>query len=193
MKKNNIFKNGSLFLAGALAFTFASCQGDTDSNQSTVREAENRVENSELNDEGLIYEEGEYAEVQGEELGENNYDYNQEYAYEERDVVVDRVRNDLDRAERSLEGIDQRIQGETEQVDEQMRREWEESRVELEQRRDDLNMRLNELEQSTEQNWEQVRNEANQSLRDFEKEWDELKNKDINVEVETENNPGNNK
>lgn len=188
MKMTNIFKNGTLILAGALAFTFASCQGDTESNQSTVREAEERVENTEINEPTISYEEGEYQEVEGQEMNQANYDYNQEYGYEERELVTDRVRTDLERAERSLESIDERMANETGNIDAEMRREWEETRMGLEQKRDELNQRLNELEQSSEQNWEQVRNEANQSLREFEREWDELKNKDIDVDIENENN-----
>lgn len=184
---NNIFKSGSLILAGALALTFTSCREDTESNQSTVREAENRVENlDEVNEPSIAYENGEYEEVQNQELGEAGYDYEREYSYDDREVVLDRVRNDLERADRSLENLTNRMQNDTENIDEQMRKEWEESRVELERRRNDLNQRLSELERSTEQNWEKVRNEANQSLREFEKEWDELRNKDIDVEVENE-------
>ena len=185
MKMINIFKNSSLLIAGALVLSFTSCRQDTESNQSTVRELEDNVENTEnVNEPSLGYEEGEYEEVQGQELGERGYDYEREYGYEDREVVLDRVRNDLDRANRSLENVNQRMQNETENIDEEMRREWETTRQDLERRRDDLNQRLSELERSTEQNWEQVRNEANQSLREFEKEWDELRNKDIDVEVE---------
>lgn len=188
MKMNNIFKNGSLVLAGALAFTFASCGADNNNdNQSTVREVEERVEDSELNEPSITYEEGEYQTTEDTDLV--NYDYDREYAYEDREVVMDRVRNDLERTERSLETMGEKMENEAQQLDQETRQEWEESRQNLEERRQDLNTRLEELETATEQNWEQVRNEANQSLQEFEKEWEELKNKDIDIEVEDESSP----
>lgn len=178
---NSIFgRTGSLLLAGAMAFSFASCDTDTRSNQSTVREAENQYE-TETAEEDLIDPSIAYEEQ--DEAGE--YDYNREYAYEERDVVIDRVRNDLDRAERSLDELGTRMQQESEQASEDMRREWEEARASLEQTRQELNEDLENLERSTEENWTKVRNDANESLRGFEQEWEKLKNTDVDLEVET--------
>lgn len=168
-------------MAGALAFTFTSCETDTRSNQSTVRETENIVEeDSDINDPSVTYQEGEYANT-----GEDTYDYDREYAYEERDVVIDRVRNDLDRADKSLDELGTRMQQESEQGSEDMRREWQEARTNLEQTRQELNEDLENLEKSTEDNWENVRQDANESLRGFEQEWEKLKGTDVDVEVET--------
>lgn len=184
-----IFKSGSFFLAGALAFTFASCGegGKDNSNQSIVRETEERVENEEvLNEPTISYGEGEYQGTETERTNVTNYDYDREYTYDDRDMVMDRVRNDLDRTERGLETIGKRLEEDAQQLDQEMRQEWEETRQNLEDRRQELNTRLEELETANEQNWEQVRNEANKSLQEFEREWEELKNKDINLEVEDE-------
>lgn len=185
---NNIFKNGSFFLAGALAFTFASCGGDnTNDNQSIVREAEERIEDDELNEPSITYEEGEYQTTEDTELV--NYDFDREYAYEDREMVMDRVRDDLERTERSLERLDEKLAADAEQLEQATEEEWMETRRNLEERRQDLSMRMEELETATEQNWEQVRNEVHESLQEFEREWEELENMDIDVEVENETNP----
>lgn len=183
MRMNNIFgKTGSLLLAGALAFSFVSCDTDTRSNQSTVREAENQyeteTENADLNNPSVAYEDGEY-------LTEDSYDYNREYAYEERDVVIDRVKNDLTRAEQSLNELGARMEKDGEQASEEMRKEWDETRQKLEQKRQELNTDLENLEKSNEENWENVRNDANESLRGFEQEWEKLKATDVDVNVNT--------
>ena len=176
MKMNNIFgKNGSLLVAGALAFAFASCDTDTRSNQSTVRETEDMYDTEtnevvDVNDPSLNYEEGEYVD---------NYDYDREYSYEERDVVVDRVRNDLRRTEEGLKQVGEKMETKTEQAQQSSQEEWEKVKADLEENRQELNTKLKDLESSTKENWEKVRNETNESLREFERDWDELKNRGI--------------
>ncbi len=187
MKMTNIFgKNGSLLIAGALAFTFASCDTDTRSNQSTQREAENMYETetnegANINDPSVTYQEGEYQTTEA-----DNYDYNREYSYEERDVVVERVKNDLERAEQSLKQLEQRASDENGDI----KGDLADIREDIQKNREELSNKLEELETSTQDNWENVRNETNESLRGFERDWDELRNRGINNEVspETENN-----
>ena len=171
----NIFgKNGSLLVAGALAFAFASCDTDTRSNQSTVRETENMYETEtnevvDANDPARTYE--------GVEV--DNYDYDREYSYEERDVVVDRVRNDLRRTEKSLKQVEEKMKNKSAEAKQDAKENWEEVKADLEKNRQELNTKLEDLESSTQENWEKVRNETNESLREFERDWDELKNRGI--------------
>ena len=194
MKMNNLFsKTGSLLLAGALAFTFSSCDTDTRSNQSIVREAENQYE-TETNEQIDVNDPDTDVAYDG-MRDEGVYEYNNEYSYEERDVVIDRVRNDLDRTERSLEQLGQRLEQEGAQLSEDARREWDETRKKLELKRDELNQDLENLERSTEDEWENVRNDANETLLGLKQEWEELRNRGIEEieenDLETPNNTKN--
>ena len=178
MKMNNLFdKTGSLLLAGALAFTFSSCDTDSRSNQSIVREAENQYEtetNEQIDvndpDTDIAYEEG---------MDEGIYDFNNEYSYEERDVVIDRVRDDLERTEESLELLGQRVEQEGAELTEEARAEWDETRQKLELRREELNQDLENLENASQDDWENVRNEANETLLGLQQEWEELRGRGL--------------
>lgn len=190
MKMNNIFgKNGSLLMAGALAFTFASCDTDTRSEQSVKNETESRYEDGRtaddgVNDPSITYDQGEYNTTDDNmQMSDNRMeqeDFNQ-YSYEDRDQLIERVRNDLDRAKQSMEELSQRFENETAEATEETKQTWEESRRGLEERQTELNQRLSEAESSTEENWEQVKNNISESLDELEQEWDKLKEKDINI------------
>lgn len=187
MKMPNIFnKNGSLIIAGALAFTFASCDTDTRSNQSVKNETESRYEDGRTADEGvndpsISYDQGEYnttdENMQMSNNRMNDEDINQ-YSYQERDQLIERVRNDLNQAQQSMEQLNQQY---GENADEQTRQTWEESRRSLEERQNQASQKLEEAERSTEENWEQVKNGISESLNELEEEWDKLKEKDINI------------
>lgn len=179
MKMNNLFnKTGSLLLAGALAFTFSSCDTDTRSNQSTVREAENQYETetdqgADINDPSITYDQGEYqTTTEG-----DNYDYDQTYSYEQRDLVIDRVRNDLQSAEESLQQLEQQLSTQTQGTGEEVQADLEEIREDLQETREKLNEKLEKLETSTEETWDEVRNETNESLREFDNERENLRNR----------------
>lgn len=192
MKMNNIFgKNGSLLVAGALAFTFASCDTDTRSEQSIKNETESRYEDGRTADEGvndpsISYDQGEYNTTPG---GDNvqmsdrrmeQEDFDQ-YSYQDREQLIERVRNDLNRAQQSMEQLNQRFEEGAAETDQQARQTWEESRTSLQERQTELNQWLDEAEASTEDNWEQVKNNISESLDELESEWDKLKEKDINI------------
>lgn len=183
MKRTNFFKSaGSLFVAGMLAATFVAC--DSSSDRSTVDGAEEVVETeTEINEPAVGFEDGEYNTTT------TDYDLDREYTYEDRELVKNRIQEDIDRADRSLESIDTKLETEAETIDEEARREWEESKQELAQERDRLNQRLQEVENSTEADWERVRNDVNTTLRDWEKEWEELRAKDIDVDVDVQEEP----
>ncbi|WP_224995998.1 hypothetical protein [Cesiribacter sp. SM1] len=174
MKRNNIFKSaGTLLVAGIFATTFAACDGDTNRQKgSTYEGAEEIVEAEEtrINQPTVEYENG-------------DYNIDQEYAYEDRELVRNRLRQDIDRADRSLEQIEADMERGGENVEAQTRQEWEESKQAIQRERDRLSQRLDEVENSTEQNWERVRNDVNTTLRDWEREWDNLRNKDVDVDV----------
>lgn len=167
---NNFFKSaGTLLVAGVFATTFAACDSGE---RSTYEGAEEVVEAEEtqINEPTIGYENGEY-----------NID--QEYAYEDRELVRNRLRQDIDRADRSLERIETDMERSGENVEATTRQEWEESKQKIERERERLNQRLQEVEQSTEENWEKVRNDVNTTLRDWEREWEQLENKDVDVDV----------
>ena len=171
MKRNNFFKStGTFLMAGVFAFSFAAC-GDG-SERSTYEGSEEIVEEeqTEMNDATVGYENGEY-----------NID--QEYAYEDRELVRNRLREDIDRADRSLERIGTQMEQTGKNVTADTRREWEETERKLREERERLNMRLQEVENSTKENWEKVRNDVNTTLRDWEREWEKLENKDLDVDV----------
>lgn len=175
MKRKNIFKSaGSLLVAGVFATTFAACG---DSEQSTYRGAEepyetaDRTDNTTLNEPTVGYQDGEY-------------DLNRDYTYEDREMVSNRLRTDIDRADRSLEEMERDMEQRGENVDAETRREYETNRERLRTERQRLSQRLEEVENSTEENWERVRNDVNNTLRDWEREWDELRNKEVDVDVD---------
>lgn len=170
MKRNNFFKSaGSLLIAGVFATTFAACDSGE---RSTYEGAEEVVgtEQTEINEPTVGYENGEY-----------NID--QEYAYEDRELVRNRLNEDIDRADRSLERIETDMQQGAQTADAETRQEWEETKRKIEQERERLNARLQDVENSTEENWEKVRNDVNSTLRDWEKEWEKLETKDVDVDV----------
>lgn len=191
MKMNNIFgKNGSLLIAGALAFTFASCDTDTRSEQSVKNETESRYEDGRtaddgVNDPSITYDQGEYnttddnMQMSDNRMGQE--DINQ-YSYQDRDQLIERVRNDLNRAQQSMEQLSQQLEEGAAETDQQASESWEESRRGLEERQTELNQRLTEAESSTEENWEQVKNNISESLNELEQEWDKLKEKNINID-----------
>lgn len=191
MKMNNIFgKNGSLLMAGALAFTFASCDTDTRSEQSVKNETESRYEDGRTADDGInepsiTYDQGEYNTTTGDNMQMSDNRMQQEdfdqYSYQDREQLIERVRNDLDRAQQSMEQLSQQLEEGAAETDQQARQTWEESRRGLEERQTELNQRLEEAERSTEENWEQVKNNISESLDELEQEWDKLKEKDINI------------
>jgi hypothetical protein len=174
MKRNNIFKSaGTLLVAGLFATTFAACDGDTNSqNGSTYEGAEEVVEAEEtrINQPTVEYENG-------------DYNVDQEYAYEDRELVRNRIRQDIDRADRSLEQINSDMERNGENAEAQTRQEWEETKQKIQRERDRLSQRLEEVENSTEQNWERVRNDVNTTLRDWEREWENMRTKDVDVDV----------
>lgn len=196
MKMTNIFgKNGSLLVAGALAFTFASCDTDTRSNQSTQREAENMYETetnegADINDPSISYEDGEYQNTTAN--AEDNYDYDREYSFEERDVVVERVRNDIQRAEQSLQELEQQMNQTANETNADIKDDLEEIREDLQETREELNEKLQELESSTQENWNEVRTETNESLRNFERDRENMGNRSMNNNSEGVNNNNNN-
>lgn len=185
----NIFgKNGSLLLAGALAFTFASCDTDTRSEQSVKDEAESRYEDGRTADEGvndpsISYDQGEYnTNTDTDNIAAERQEEVNQYNYQDREQLIERVRNDLDRAQQSMAQLNEQFaEGKAEQ-----KQNWEESRRDLEERQTQLNQRLEEAERSTEENWEQVRNDISESLDELEQEWEKLKEKDINLEDENQ-------
>lgn len=186
MKRTNFFKSaGSLFVAGMFAATLVAC--DSRSDRSTMDGAEREVETeqTEINEPTIGYEDGEYSNT----TTGTTYDLDREYTYEDRELVRNRIQEDIDRADRSLERIDTKLETEGETIDEEARRDWEESKQELAQERDRLNQRLQEVENSTEDNWERVRNDVNTTLRDWEKEWEDLRSKDIDVDVDVQDEP----
>lgn len=190
MKMNNIFgKNGSLLMAGALAFTFASCDTDTRSNQSIKNETESRYEDSRIeddniNDPSITYEEGDYItnddnmQMSDNRMEQEDFD---QYSYQDRDQLIERVRNDLNRAQQSMEQLNQQFKEGATETEQQVRETWEESRRDLEEKQTELDQRLGEAESATEENWEQVKNNINESLDELESEWDKLKEKDIYI------------
>lgn len=185
----NIFgKNGSLLLAGALAFTFASCDTDTRSEQSVKDEAESRYEDGRTADEGvndpsIRYDQGEYnTNTDTDNVAAERQEDVSQYNYQDREQLIQRVRNDLDRAQQSMAQLNEQFaEGKAEQ-----KQNWEESRRDLEERQTQLNQRLEEAERSTEENWEQVRNDISESLDELEQEWEKLKEKDIKLEDENQ-------
>lgn len=189
MKMRNIFgKNGSLLLAGALAFTFASCDTDTRSEQSVKDEAESRYEDGRTADEGvndpsIRYDQGEYnTNTDTDNVAAERQEDVSQYNYQDREQLIQRVRNDLDRAQQSMAQLNEQFaEGKAEQ-----KQNWEESRRDLEERQTQLNQRLEEAERSTEENWEQVRNDISESLDELEQEWEKLKEKDIKLEDENQ-------
>lgn len=190
MKMNNIFgKNGSLLMAGALAFTFASCDTDTRSNQSIKNETESRYEDSRIeddniNDPSITYEEGDYItnddnmQMSDNRMEQEDFD---QYSYQDRDQLIERVRNDLNRAQQSMEQLNQQFKEGATETEQQVRETWEESRRDLEEKQTELDQRLGEAESATEENWEQVKNNINESLDELESEWDKLKENDIYI------------
>lgn len=172
MKRTNIFKSiGTFLIAGVFATSFAACDS-AERKGSTYAGAEEIVEaeQTRINEPSIGYENGEY-----------NID--QEYAYEDRELVRNRLQQDIDRADRSLEQIDSEMEREGNNMEAGTRQEWEETKQSLERERTRLNQRLEEVEQSTEENWERVRNDVNTTLRDWEREWEELRTKDVDVDV----------
>ena len=176
---NNLFnKTGSLLIAGALAFTFSSCDTDTRSNQSIVREAENQYETetdqgADINDPSITYEEGEYQNTTEGEI----YDYDQPYSYEQRDLVIDRVRNEIKSAEESLQQLEEQLSTQTQETGEEVQADLEELRDDLQESREKLNEKLEKLETSTEETWDEVRIETNENLREFDQERENFRNR----------------
>lgn len=177
-------------MAGALAFTFASCDTDTRSEQSVKNETESRYEDGRTADEGvndpsISYDQGEYNTTTGDNMQMSDNRMQQEdfdqYSYDNREQLIERVRNDLDRAQQSMEQLNQQFEEGAAETDQQARQTWEESRRGLEEKQTELNQRLGEAERSTEENWEQVKNNISESLDELEQEWDKLKEKDINI------------
>jgi hypothetical protein len=176
MKRTNIFKSaGTLLVAGVFATTFTACG---DSEQSTYRAEEQRYEtayqtdNTSLNQPSISYQEGEY-------------DVNQEYTYDDREVVSNRLRSDIDRADQSLEVMDRDLEQRGESIDATTRSEYEKNRESLRRERQRLNQRLMEVENSTEENWERVRNDVNNTLREWDREWEELRTRDTEFNTDT--------
>ena len=192
MKLNNIFGiNRSLLLGAALAFTFASCNTDTKSNQSVVREVEEEYDDSDVNEPDVAYENGEYeteevsAEGEALETGleEPGYNYDDPYGYEEREVVVNKVEEELNRADRTINELERKLETEGTEASAGARQEWEKAKVELEEKRNELNNQLEELQSATKGEWDQVRIKTNQTLEELGSEWDEL-SQDLELDTE---------
>jgi DNA repair exonuclease SbcCD ATPase subunit len=196
MKMTNIFnKRGSLLMAGALAFTFASCDTDTRSEQSIKNEAESRYEDGRnvepgINEPSVTYDQGEYQTTDEQQVadrqGQEDFSY---YDYDNREQLIERVRNDLDRAQQSLEQLNQRIESESAEADTQTRQTWEEGRREIEEKRTELDQQLQEAEKTSEENWEQVRNDISETINELEQEWEELRKKDVKLEGINDQDP----
>ncbi|WP_017731554.1 sll1863 family stress response protein [Nafulsella turpanensis] len=197
MKLKNIFgKNGALLLGAAMTFAFTSCNTDVKSNQSIQREVEEEYDDSDINEPEVTYENGEYVDEEenvervsaGEEpvttgLGEPGYNYDDPYGYEEREVVVNKVEEELNRANRTINELERKIEEEGDVVNAELKQEWEKAKVELEEKRTELNDQLEELETATEDEWEQVRIKTNQTLEELGAEWDEL-SQDLEIDTE---------
>lgn len=196
MKMTNIFsQKGSFLIAGALAFTFASCDTDTRSEQSIKNEAESRYEDGRnvepgINEPSVTYDQGEYQTTNEQQAanGERQEDFSY-YDYENREQLIERVRNDLDRAQQSLEQLNQRIESGAAETDTQTRQTWEEGRRDIEEKRTELDQQLQEAEKTTEENWEQVRNDISETLSELEQEWEELRKKDVKLEGINDKDP----
>ena len=192
MKLKNIFgKNGSLLMGAALAFSFASCNTDTPSNQSVQREVEEEYDDSDVNEPEVAYENGEYeteelsAEGEALETGieEPGYNYDDPYGYEEREVVVNKVEEEINRADRTIEELERKLENEGTEANAEVKQEWENTKVKLEEKRNELNNQLNELQSATKEEWEQVRIKTNQTLEELGSEWDEL-SQDLEIDTE---------
>lgn len=189
MKRTNFFKSaGSLLMAGVFATTFAACDS-AERKGSTYEGAEEVVETeqTEINEPTVGYENGEYTT--GTEACAD-YNMDQEYAYEDRELVRNRIQQDIDRADRRLEEIDTEMETTGTNAEANTRQEWEESKQKIQRERDRLNQRLQEVESSTEENWERVRNDVNSTLKDWEREWEGLRNKDVDVDVNVRDENG---
>lgn len=192
MKMTDIInKISTLCLAGALAFTLASCDTDTRSEQSIVREAENEYETEtntgvEINEPTIGYEDGEYLE-DGEPEG--LYNYNEPYTYEERDLVIQKVRNDLQRADQSLEQLEEKIKTDGGQ---EAQEDLETMQQKLEESREKLSNQLGELETATEEEWERVRTQTDESLQEIERELKVMKETGVNYDEDIDNTIYNN-
>lgn len=173
MKRNIFIKTFSTsFLATALAFSFAAC-GDS-GERSTVQGAEEIIEEEEenLNNPSVVYEDGEYGVV----TDNVNYNIDQEYVYEERTIVSDRLREDIDRIDSTLERINLEREELGAEADPQRIEEWQLFEVMLERNRTMLNQTLMKVENSSEENWNEIRRDVNTSLRSWEKEWEQYEN-----------------
>ncbi len=188
MKRHNFFKSAGTFLvAGVFATTFAAC--DSSSDRSTVDGAEEIVETEQtttndpsanINEPTVGYENGEYNSTGT----SGTYDVNQQYTYEDRELVRNRLREDIDRADRSLERMGNEAETAGENAAAETKQEREKARETLQRERDRLSQRLEEVENATEENWERVSNDVNSTLRDWEKEWEELRTKNIDIDVD---------
>jgi hypothetical protein len=178
MKRPNFFKSlGAIALAGAFTFSIASCDNQREASDTELEDVYGEdpyetPENTDLNNDNVSYRDG------------GEWDYDREYAYTDRTMYEDRLRYDIDRADQSLERLDTRMEEMGDNIEAETRREWEETKTTLQRERDQLNMRLQEVENATENTWQDVRNNVNETFRNWDREWDELRNSDLDVDVD---------
>ena len=167
MKMTSILnKTATLFLSGALAFTFASC-GTENGNEQAIEETDTEIGTEE-----------EVVSPVPEEMdgtAEAVYNNDRDYTYEDRELVIERVRNELQRTEESLKRIEEKIEKEGQAADQEMQQEWASLQQDLQEIRQDLDKQLQELEATSQENWEKVRNETRESLKGFEEDWEALR------------------